>query len=388
MNRAQKIEILKALAISTSIIALKKIMLSQSRSTNELTPSSSPTFPQPPSPIAQIRASQFLLFAGSLVGILLLRKKRLQFKGKSIVITGGSRGLGLALAQCLLEEGASVTLLARDPEELRKARNKLYMFTKQIFDVTCDITHQQQLEFALAEARAKFGKIDILINNAGSLTAGPLNSLTDNDFQNQMNVHYFSAINAIRAIRPYFHQQGGGIVVNISSIGGLLPLPYLSAHCGSKFALGGASESLAIELRKEGIQLTTIYPGFMRTGSTKNAQFKNQNNSLQKWVRALDNLPVLSISPRHAAKKILSAVALGKSHLVLTAPAKLGVWFHMLFPETYSWTIAAVDNMILQEKKNRPLSQLIGDPSKHRRLWFSPVQWAQERAEEENNQLH
>jgi short-subunit dehydrogenase len=127
-------------------------------------------------------------------------------------------------------------------------------------------------------------------------------------------------------------QRGRGRIVNISSIGGKVSMPHLLPYGASKFALTGFSEGLRAELAKDGILVTTVIPGLMRTGSPRNALFKGQHRAEYAWFSISDSIPVLSISAESAARKIVSALQHGDAEVILSLPAQLAVRFHGLFP--------------------------------------------------------
>lgn len=279
---------------------------------------------------------------------------RRTFAERSVVITGGSRGLGLALARRLLKQNASVTLLARDADELDAAKTQLVSeipeCESRLFTVVADVTECESLDQALAEARARFGQIDVLINNAGAITVGPFNSLEMKDFDEQLNLHVRAVIQATQLIQPHFRQTGGGHIVNISSLGGVMPLPHMTAYSASKFALGGFSEAVASELRDQNIFVTTVYPGLMRTGSPIQATFKGDVEGEYSWFAAGAATPLQSMSADCAAARILKAAADGQARLVLSAPAKLGSLFHSLFPELFAIAAGVVARNLPQSE--------------------------------------
>ncbi len=285
------------------------------------------------------RMKSALPLGAAALALMLLPRPLTGLKGKSVVITGGSRGLGLAFAKILMEKGASVTLLARDPDELDSATAILCGDPKKrpghLFTVVCDVTKCENLDRSFAEARAKFGKIDLLINNAGAISVGPFATLENEDFGAQLRLHLQAVIDATRLIRPYFHQNGGGRIINISSIGGAVPMPHMASYCASKFALAGFSEAISAELKQENILVTTAYPGLMRTGSPIQAVFKGDHEKEFAWFAASDNAPFLSVSADRAAAEILGASLSGRHQIVVSLPAKLGVLAHALLPETY-----------------------------------------------------
>ncbi len=293
-------------------------------------------------------AKRAVMTAAVAAPILLYPRKT--FAGRAVVVTGGSRGLGLAIARALLKQNASVTLLARDADELDRAKALLHHqvpeSANRVFTVHCDVTVCEQLDLALAEARARFGRIDALINNAGSIAVGPFGTLDNEDFKDQVNLHLRAVVESMRLIHPYLHQNGGGHIVNISSVGGLIPMPHMSAYNASKFALGGFSEAVGAELRHEGIFVTTVYPGLMRTGSPIQAIFKGDPAKEYSWFSVSDNLPGLSMSADRAARQILRAAANGQARLVLSLPAKLGNFVHAVFPEIFLTTMSLVTTLL------------------------------------------
>jgi len=290
------------------------------------------------------------VIVGAALGFALWPSRRASYRGKSVVITGGSRGLGLDLARLLVKEGAKVTLVARDPDELDRAKQDLEPLAQthggDIFWANCDVTDPVHLDTAFAEARARFGGIDMLINNAGVITVGPFETLDKQDFESQMNVHLNAVVQATRLIRPYFHMQGEGRIINITSVGGKIPVPHMSSYCASKFAAAGFSEAVRGELRKENIFVTTAYPGLMRTGSPIQGIFKGDQEKEFAWFAFGDNTPGLSISAERAARRILEAARDGQASVIVGVPAKAGALFHALLPETFAVFSSSMGRML------------------------------------------
>jgi short-subunit dehydrogenase len=332
----------------------------------------------------------FPLLGGLTLAFALFPSKRANFKGKTVIITGGSRGLGLAFARKLLRQGANVTLLARDCDELDRAKEMLettvYRSSGRIFCVGCDVTRHEQFENALAETRAKFGRIDALINNAGTITVGPLHTLDPSDFDAQLNVHLRAVIDSVNLVRPYLRQVGGGHIINISSIGGTIPVPHMSAYTASKFALAGFSEAAATELKAEGIHVTTVYPGLMRTGSPIQAVFKGDPAGEYAWFSVSDNTPGFSMSADRAAGRILRAAADKQFSLVVSLPAKLGAIAHALFPETFLTATSWVASILPQGHSRERVTGAQSRDQLERQGIVLPTEALSEMAEEENNQ--
>jgi len=253
-------------------------------------------------------------------------------RGKTALVTGGSRGLGLVIARELVREGANVAICARDQDELRSARQDLAQRGGRVQAIRCDITDRGQVESMVHLVRERFGRIDVLINNAGVIQVGPVEVMRLEDYAEAMKVHYWAPLYAMLAVLPEMRQRREGRIVNISSIGGKVAVPHLVPYDGSKFALVGLSEGLHAELIKDGIVVTTVCPGLMRTGSPRNAFFKGQHRAEYAWFSISDALPLFSISAERAARRIITACKQGEAEVVLSLPAQAAVAFHGVFP--------------------------------------------------------
>jgi short-subunit dehydrogenase len=267
-------------------------------------------------------------------------------KNKTVLITGGSRGLGLVMAREFAAEGARLVLCARDEEELNRARVDLEQLGGDVMVVPCDITDKASVEAMMATVNARFGGVDVLVNNAGVIQVGPIEVMTHEDFEHAMKTHFWGPLNTIMAVLPSMRQRQAGRIVNISSIGGKVSVPHLVPYSASKFALVGLSNGLRAELMKDGIKVTTVCPGLMRTGSPRNADFKGKHALEYAWFSISDALPLMTVSAENAARQIVRACKRGQSELVISIPAKVAVLFHALFPEMTS-QLLALGNQLL-----------------------------------------
>ncbi|HVT83199.1 MAG TPA: SDR family oxidoreductase, partial [Phycisphaerae bacterium] len=195
-------------------------------------------------------------------------RRRLELRGRKVVIIGGSRGLGLALAREFAERRARLVLCARDKQELEAAAADLAARGGNAAIFVCDGKDRDQVAATIA-AIENDGPIDVLVNCAGTIIVGPLESMTLEDFRHTVDVNFWSAMHATFAALPGMRARRQGRIVNIGSVGGRLPAPHLAAYCASKYALVGMSEALGVELRNDGIFVTTVNPGLMRTGSPR-----------------------------------------------------------------------------------------------------------------------
>ena len=272
------------------------------------------------------------LVAGSAI-LYKLFKPKFDFEGKVVLITGGSRGLGLVLAREFASRGSRIAICARDREELQRAKDDLESRGAEVFDAICDVREQSQVEEMIADVRSRFGPIDILVNNAGVIQVGPLEAQTQTDFEDAMQVHFWGPYYTMREVLPEMRRRGEGRIVNVSSIGGKIAVPHLAPYCASKFALAGLSSAMRPELSKTGVLVTTVYPGLMRTGSHINALFKGQNKKEFALFSIMNSLPITSVSAENAARQIVNATAKGDAELIISPQAKGAAKFNALFPE-------------------------------------------------------
>lgn len=267
-------------------------------------------------------------------------------RNKTVLITGGSRGLGLVMAREFARHGSRLALCARDEEELERARIDVEKLGAEVMVVRCDLTKQQEVNDMVAAINQRFGNIDVLVNNAGVIQVGPLEVMTEKDFEDAMQAHFWAPLYTIMAVLPSMRHRKAGRIVNISSIGGKVAVPHLVPYSASKFALVGLSKGLRTELMKDGISVTTICPGLMRTGSPRNANFKGQHRVEYAWFSISDALPLLTVSAENAARQIVRACKRGQAELVISIPAKIAVLFDELFPEAMSQILGLVNQLL------------------------------------------
>ncbi len=277
------------------------------------------------------------------------RRPRYEFKNKIVLITGGSRGLGLVLAREFVKEKAKIAICARDIAELERAKADLENRGAEVFTKVCDVRDENQVREMFEAVRNHFGQVDVLVNNAGVIQVGPLEVQTKEDFEDALKIHFWGAFYTMQNAIPEMRERGEGRIVNIASIGGKMAVPHLAPYCASKFALVGLSGAMNAELAKDGISVTTVCPGLMRTGSHVNAIFKGKNEQEYAWFSISDALPFGSISAKSAAKEILEACRAGKSEAIISAPAQLAAKMNSLFPELVSG-ISGLVNRILPGK--------------------------------------
>ncbi len=267
--------------------------------------------------------------------------------GKVVLITGGSRGLGLALAQRFCAEGARVVLVARDAEELARAREDLRARGgEEAYTIAADVTEPDAADSIIRQAIEVCGQLDVLVNNAGAIQVGPLEHMNEADFEHAMKLHFWAPLRLCRAAVPHLRGRDGRIV-NIASFGGLVSFPHMAPYNASKHALVGLSDALRVELAREGVRVTTVSPGVLRTGSHLNATFKGRHAEEFDWFAAGMNLPVQAMGAEKAARRIVAACRAGQPSVILTLPARLVVAAQALAPNLTARVLAFVNERIL-----------------------------------------
>jgi len=300
------------------------------------------------------------VFAAAALQRALRRSRAIDFAGKTVVITGGSRGLGLVIARLLAAEGARLALIARDRADLERARQDLEERGASTAILVCDIRDRHQVEQSIAQITDAFGTIDVLINNAGVIQVGPVDHMTVHDFENAMATHFWGPLYAIFAALPHMRARGAGRIVNISSIGGKIAVPHLLPYSASKFALAGLSDGLRAELARDGIRVTSVFPGLMRTGSTYNALFKGQHREEFAWFHTADSLPGVSIAAERAARQIIDACRYGDAELVITLQARLSAMASAVMPGVFARAMALTNERLPTPTATRDASSRTG----------------------------
>jgi NAD(P)-dependent dehydrogenase (short-subunit alcohol dehydrogenase family) len=264
--------------------------------------------------------------------------------GAAALVTGASRGLGFALARELLASGSCVMLVARDATALERARDRLCATgpggaAGRLAVFAADIGVGDQARAAIEEALARFGRLDLLLNNAGTIDFGPAAETPDEVYAAALRVHFWGPLTLMRAALPAMRRQGGGSIVNVAAIEGLVGVPRLAATAASKFALVGLTESVRAEWAIDGIRVTLICPGFIRP--------EPGPNSLEAGAAIpgarLARLPGVSIAEAAAARKILAAAGRGRARLVLTPAARALLVWHALAPGTLGRAVATLE---------------------------------------------
>jgi short-subunit dehydrogenase len=197
----------------------------------------------------------------------------------------------------------------------------------------CDVSAEPQVRELVTAATAHFGIIDVVVNNAGIILVGPLESQTLESFHQAININFFGALHTTLAVLPQMLARGNGAIVNIGSIGGKVAFPHLLPYVASKFAITGWSQGLRAELTGRGIRVTTVSPSIIRTGSHIQARFTGDAQKEYRWFAAAASLPGTASDATAAAKKIVTALALGSAEVSIGLQAIIAARFSNVAPE-------------------------------------------------------
>ena len=279
------------------------------------------------------------------------RVRAARLEGKTVLITGSSRGLGLAMAEEFGRRGARIVLTARDPDELDRARalllrREVVSGPDEILTLAADLRSPEEAERLVQRVTNTWGRVDILVNNAGIITVGPVENQSLQDFRDVMDANFFTGLHCTLSVLPQMLARRSGTIVNITSIGGKVAVPHLLPYSASKFAEVGFSEGLHAELRIKGVHVLTVCPGLMRTGSHVNALFSGDAEKEYRWFSLGATTPGVSTAAQHAARKIVRAVISGATEIAITPQAILASRLAHVSPELTSWVMGMINRML------------------------------------------
>jgi short-subunit dehydrogenase len=267
-------------------------------------------------------------------------------RGQTVLITGGSRGLGLALAEEFAHHGCKLVLCARHEQELARARQRLEEIGAEVATFVCDVSKAAEVEDLIQSARRRFGDVDILVNNAGVMSVGPLETVTLQEFREAMDVMFWGTVHPTLAVLPSMTRRGRGRIVNITSISGRVSVPHFLPYNCAKFATVGFSEGLHAEARQFGVRVLTVVPGLMRTGSHLNAQFTGDHEREYGWFALSGTNPLLSVAAERAARQIVEAARKNRAELVVGVPARALMYAHGVAPGLVTEAMALVNQLL------------------------------------------
>jgi short-subunit dehydrogenase len=253
----------------------------------------------------------------------------MELDGSVVVVTGASMGIGEAIAKEFATKGASVVMLSRDQARAEAARARIGFIDRTI-TLSCDVRHSEEIDRVLALTLHHFKRVDIWVNNAGH---GLLDSVAQADMHashDLFETNFFGAVSAMHAVIPVMRRQGGGSIVNISSVAGHIPLPFHAIYSASKFALNAIGKSAAIELRKDNIHVLTVCPGYVRTAFGQNAIKGTESKTIRPSK-------VRGITAERVARATLEGYLKKKREVIVPWTMHFPVKLYQLFPALVEW---------------------------------------------------
>jgi NAD(P)-dependent dehydrogenase (short-subunit alcohol dehydrogenase family) len=242
-------------------------------------------------------------------------------EGKVALVTGASSGIGEAAALELVRRGASVAVAARSVEKLEDVAGRASAAGGRVLVVKADVGDRESVRAMVGKVLGEFGRLDVLVNNAGLGLSGRISELRAEDLLYVFEVNTIGPLNCVQAALP--HMGMGGRIVNVSSVVGKRAIPKVGGYCSTKFALNAISDSLRVEVADRGISVTSVYPGTTRTAFRDNS--RRTRDEKRGWRPK-------GVTPKRVAKKIADAAQRGPRDVYVTLPDRLFVAGVSLFP--------------------------------------------------------
>jgi short-subunit dehydrogenase len=267
----------------------------------------------------------------------------MNLQGKVTVITGASMGIGEAIASLFLREGACLVLCSRDLSRTQAAAQRIGGTQENTLCVACDVSRRDQVDSLAQAAVQKFGRIDIWINNAGFGLNDTVEKMNMGQFRQMFDTNFFGMIECMQAAIPIMRRQGGGDIVNISSVSGHIATPYAGGYAATKHAMQAIGMAARMELRRHNINVVTVCPGYITTDFAKN-MIKQPDSQRQTAIRG--------VGPEVVARDTLKAVLKRKRQAVTP-------WFYWIFIKLYQNAPGLVERRI--QRSLKPTSQVLAD---------------------------
>jgi NAD(P)-dependent dehydrogenase (short-subunit alcohol dehydrogenase family) len=245
------------------------------------------------------------------------------FKGKSVIVSGASSGIGHDVALAFGEQGANVTLLARRTAQMEELAAKILKGGGKALALQCDVTDRARVFWAVEQARNTFGTIDILVNSAGLLITDAVEQMRPEDLERMMAVNLYGALNAMHAVLPLMRKARAGSIINVASLAGRRGVTPLGGYCATKFALVGLTEALRVELFGTGVRVSLVMPGVIDTPMARSAR---RHESLKGMP------PMMAMPARWVTWAVLAAAAFGLTEVDVPPGAAVAEKLASLFP--------------------------------------------------------
>jgi short-subunit dehydrogenase len=255
----------------------------------------------------------------------------MEMDGKVVAITGASMGIGEAIAKVFAEQEASVVLLSRDASRAEAARQRVG-HTDRTLALGCDVRNREEIDRALGLTLQRFGRVDIWVNNAGVGIRDIVADVEAPALRELFETNFFGAIACLQAVVPAMRAKGGGTIINISSVAGHIPVPFMALYSASKFAMNAMGKGARLELRRDNINVLTVCAGYVRTGFGEHVVANRQGNVRPKSVRG--------VTVERVAQATYRGYRSGKREVVVPWTMIPVIKLYQLFPGLVEWGMA------------------------------------------------
>jgi short-subunit dehydrogenase len=255
----------------------------------------------------------------------------MELTGKVVMVTGGSMGIGEAIAKIFADHGANVVMLSRDAGRVEAARGRIGN-SERTLAMACDVRHREDLDRAISLTIHHFQRIDVWVNNAGHGLPDSVARIEMAAFREMFETNFFGAVAAMQAVIPVMRQRGGGTIINISSVAGHIPLPFHAGYSATKFAMNAIGKAARVELKNDGIHVLTVCPGYTRTNFSNNVVRGNE----LKRVRPAS---VRGITAERVARATLQGYLKQKREVIVPWTMYVPLRIYQLLPGFVEWAM-------------------------------------------------
>lgn len=296
------------------------------------------------------RATKMLAVAAAGTALLAnarRKARRIDLRGRVVLITGGGHGLGLAISKEFARRGANLAICGRDGEVLTQAQEELREFGVDVLAVPTDAAEPQQVDALVQRVLEHFGQIDVLVNNAGECFVGPAAQLQAHDMEHALRNLFWVVFHPTMAVLPHMRGRQFGRIVNICSIGGRVATPHMTAYNAAKHAVAGFGSTLAIELRRDGIRVSTMTPPPLDNGAALHVHFNGDTDAEFSWFARAQTSRLQATSTERVARAIADAAEHGDTERAVTPLSWIAQRLAGISPNAMSFLLAQVNRFYL-----------------------------------------
>jgi short-subunit dehydrogenase len=255
----------------------------------------------------------------------------MEMDGKVVVVTGASMGIGEAIAKVFADQGARVVLLSRDANRAEAARHRIG-HTERTLAMACDVRNREEIDRALALTLHHFDRVDVWVNNAGVGIRDTVADMEPNALRDLFETNFFGTIACMQAVVPAMREEGGGDIINISSVAGHIPVPFMAIYAASKFAMNAIGKGSRLELKRDNINVLTVCPGYVSTEFGSHMVASRAGNVRPPAVRG--------ISAERVARATYRGYRARKREVVVPWSMIPVIKLYQLFPAIVEWILS------------------------------------------------